>query len=585
MSLVAWISYQKTKGEVEDKDGYFLAGRGLSGAFIAGSLLLTNISAEHLVGMNGNSYRGNLSGMGWEVTAAIAIVIMAVYILPKYLGGAFTTLPEFLNTRYDATVRRMSVVLFLVGYILVTIPACLYSGALAVLKLFDVPKLIGISFTQSVWLLVWIVGIIGAIYAVFGGLRAVAVSDTLNGIGLIVVGIMVPIFGLIVLGDGSFSKGFVTMTTVHAYKLNAIGGSKDSVPFGTLFTGMIYANLFYWGTNQYVIQRALGAGSLKEGQKGVMFSGLYKIMIPLIVMIPGVIAYHIVGEGLNPVDLAYPAIVTKVLPQYLSGLFLAVLLGAVLSTFNSLLNSAATMFALDIYKPIFNPETNDANLIKVSKYFAILVALVSFCVSPLLMYAPDGIFDIIRAFTGFFNIPTIVLVAVGILTKRVPALAAKVVMVFHVITYYMLVWGFKQIFGINIGINFIHIYFILFWIEVSMMLLIGKKNPRETEYVYESHAQVDLLPWRSGPAFATFIFTAVVMCYVIFSPIGLAYEKSVVSQWFWPVISGVIVIGTFLGFLAHTKGYERYKNYIMKEHPECFDENKDAVIEPTSLKN
>ena len=371
MGLVAWFSYLKTRGEVNDSTGYFLAGRGLTGMFIAGSLLLTNLSAEQLVGLNGASYGKNMTNMAWEVTAAFAITIMALYLLPKYLGGAFTTLPEFLSTRYDEGVRRYTVILFMLGYILVTIPSTLYSGALAILKLFDVPELLGISYGQSVWLIIWVVGIIGAIYAIFGGLKAVAVSDTINGIGLLVIGLLIPVLGFIALGNGSMVEGMKTIALTHPEKLNAIGGSDDSVPFGTIFTGMIFANLFYWGTNQYVIQRTLGAKSLSEGQKGVLYSGFFKLAIPLFMMIPGVIAFHLYGGNFESVDLAYPALVADLLPTYMSGFFLAVLLGAVFSSFNSLLNSAATMFALDIYKPTMNPNATDAQLIKISKIFEI----------------------------------------------------------------------------------------------------------------------------------------------------------------------------------------------------------------------
>ncbi|MFT9596426.1 sodium:solute symporter family transporter, partial [Mesobacillus sp.] len=169
MGLVAWYSYVKTKGEVSDSAGYFLAGRGLTGGFIAGSLLLTNLSAEQLVGLNGQAYRTNLSNMAWEVTAAFAIIIMAIYLLPKYLGGNFTTLPEFLSKRFDEGVRQYTVLLFMLGYILVTAPSMLYSGALAVLQLFNFPELFGISYEASVWIVIWIIGIIGAIYAIFGG--------------------------------------------------------------------------------------------------------------------------------------------------------------------------------------------------------------------------------------------------------------------------------------------------------------------------------------------------------------------------------------------------------------------------------
>ena len=146
MALVAFISYWKTRGEVDTKDGYFLAGRGLTGIFIAGSLLLTNLSAEQLIGLNGSAYGFNLSSMGWEVTAAIATIFMALIFLPRYLAGAFTTLPEFLSSRYDEGVRRYSVVLFLLGYGLITIPSVLYAGSVAVIQLFKVPEILNVSY-------------------------------------------------------------------------------------------------------------------------------------------------------------------------------------------------------------------------------------------------------------------------------------------------------------------------------------------------------------------------------------------------------------------------------------------------------
>ena len=175
MAMVAWISYLKTKGSVSDRDGYFLAGRGLTGTFIAGSMLLTNLSAEQLIGLNGSAYGFNLSSMAWEVTAGFAILIMALVFLPRYLAGAFTTLPEFLRDRFDDGVRKLSVVLFLLGYGLITIPSVLYSGSIAVLRLFDVPTLFNIGHSEALLITILTVGIIGGIYAVFGGLRAVAV--------------------------------------------------------------------------------------------------------------------------------------------------------------------------------------------------------------------------------------------------------------------------------------------------------------------------------------------------------------------------------------------------------------------------
>ncbi len=529
MALVGWISYVKTKGSVEDKDGYFLAGRGLTGTFIAGSMLLTNLSAEQLIGLNGSAFGANMSAMAWEVTAGVATIIMALVFLPKYLAGAFTTLPGFLKDRYDDDVRRMTVVLFMFGYGLITIPSILYSGSVAVLRLFDVPSLLSLSYEASLVLTVLAVGTIGAIYAVFGGLKAVVVSDTINGIGLLIVGILVPTLGLILLGDGSFIAGLTTVATTNTEKLNAIGAATDPVPFGTIFTGMILANLFYWGTNQYVIQRTLGAASLAEGQKGVLLSGYFKLLVPFMMMIPGVIAYHLYSTGgteLPSIDLAYPQLVKDVLPVYLSGFFLAVLLGAVFSSFNSLLNSAATLFCLDVYQPMVKRKVSDAELIKVAKIASVVIALFSFIVAPLLQYAPDGLWQIIRKFTGFYNIPVITIVLVGLFTKRVPALAAKVVIVFHVFAYWLLK------FQLDIQVNFIHVYAILFVVEVAIMLVIGQRKPRASIWTFKSDAKVSLEPWRYAKPASAIMVAGIVSLYILFSPIGLVGGLST-SFWFW----------------------------------------------------
>ncbi|HAQ07550.1 MAG TPA: solute:sodium symporter family transporter [Bacillus bacterium] len=566
MGIVAWYSYAKTKGEVSDSAGYFLAGRGLTGGFIAGSLLLTNLSAEQLVGLNGQAYRTNLSNMAWEVTAAFAIIIMAVYLLPKYLRGNFTTLPEFLSKRFDEGVRQLTVLLFMLGYIFVTAPSMLYSGALAVLQLFNFPELFGISYEASVWIVIWIIGIIGAVYAIFGGLKAVAISDTLNGIGLIIIGLLVPILGLIALGDGSVLSGMKQIATVNPEKVNSIGSEKDSVPFGTIFTGMIFANLFYWASNQYVIQRTLGAKNLAEGQKGVLISGFYKLLVPLTMMIPGVIAFHMYGDKLTSVDLAYPALISDVLPSYMSGFFLAVLLGAVLSSFNSLLNSAATMFALDIYKSRFNPEADDKKLISVSKIAGTLLAIVSLSIAPLLMNAPEGLWDLIRRFTGFFNIPIIVILLVGIFSKRIPALAAKAVIIFHVITYYMLVWGTQHLFDFSVPIHFIHIYAILFVTEVGIMIAIGIWKPRGTPYTFSSDARVNMVPWKYSLPLSVILLAFVAVIYVIFSPVGLAYSDGIVSPSFWQIIFGILAVTSALVYLTLKKWHNSYASYLQKEN-------------------
>jgi SSS family solute:Na+ symporter len=549
MGIVAFVSYQKTKGIADTKDGYFLAGRGLTGVFIAGSMVLTNLSAEHLIGLNGSAYGYNMSSMAWEVTATIATIVMALVFLPRYLSGAFTTLPQFLSNRFGDDVRRMTVVLFMVGYGLITIPSVLYSGSIAVLQLFDIPNLLKISYSSGLTMTIVCVGIIGAIYAVFGGLKAVAVSDTLNGVGLLIIGVTVPVFGFMALGDGSLSAGVNEVLTTHTEKLNAIGGPTDPTPFSTLFTGMIFANLFYWGTNQYVIQRTLGAVSLAEGQKGVLYSGYFKLLVPFFMMVPGIIAFHLYGGELQSIDLAYPHLVKNVLPVYMSGFFLAVLLGAVFSSFNSLLNSAATLFVLDIYQPYKKTTMSDQQLIKVAKIASVVIALFSFVVSPLLQYAPEGLFQVIRVFTGFYNIPVITVVLVGLFTKRVPGVAAKVAITFHVIAYAILK------FVIDVDINFIHIYAILFFIELGIMLGIGYLIPMDKPWKFVNQSKVDMTPWRYGFPVAITMVSCTVIIYLLFSPIGLVNGLSSV---FWPAIAAVLVVNALLCWLSVKYWYNKY---------------------------
>ena len=537
MALVAYISYRRTAGEVSTQDGYCLAGRGLSSVFIAGSLLLTNLSAAQLIGLNGSAYGYNLSSMGWEVTAAVSTVAMAFIFLPRYLAGAFTTLPQFLSDRFDEGLRRMTVVLFMVGYGLVTIPGVLYSGSIAVLQLFDVPSLISVTYSQGLVITIIIVGCIGAMYAILGGLRAVAVSDTLNGIGLLIIGILVPILGLSALGDGSVSTGIQIITSSETEKLNAIGSSNDPTPFGTLFTGMIFANLFYWCTNQYVIQRTLAAKNLAEGQKGVLFSGFFKVLVPFLMMIPGVIAFHLYGSGMESIDLAYPALIRDVLPKYMAGFFLAVLLGAVFSSFNSLINSAATLFCLDIYSPWKNGSVNEVEMVRVAKVASVLIAIFSFIVAPLLQYAPEGLWQVMRIFTGFYNIPVIAIVVVGLFTRHVPALGPKIVIFFHIIAYSLL----QFIFSDYVNIHFIHLYAILFFSEVGIMLLVGYLFPRKTMWTFRKKELVDLTPWKYALPCAISLLSCVVGVYLLFSPIGLVDG---IGPYFAPLVALLIVLNS-----------------------------------------
>ncbi len=538
--LVGVIAYLATRNTNEEtSDGYFLGGRSLTAGVIAGSLLLTNLSTEQIVGLNGQAFREGILVMAWETLAAIAMVVTAIFLLPRYLKGGLTTVPQFLGKRYDKTTKTIASSLFLSGYVVVLLPIVLYSGAVAFSSMFDLPEVFGVSRMQSIWIAVWGIGIIGSIYAVFGGLKAVAVSDSVNAVGLLIGGIMIPIFGLHYIGDGSISVGFSELMTSHPEKFNSIGDSAASVPFSTIFTGMMLVQVFYWGTNQAIIQRALAAKNLEEGQKGLLLASFIKILGPLILVIPGMIAFHIFGDTLQNADEAYPRLVSKVLPPSLVGFFAAVLFGAILSSFNSALNSSVTLFGVDIYKEYFNKEASGKDVVKAGKTFGVGLAILAMCIAPLIDKAPDGLFGYLQEVNGCYSIPILTIIVVGYLTKKVPAIAAKIALltgvVFYSISQFILKPNFinkavanaeqagisgKDLDYIEAGAypHFLHVMAILFVLNIIIMLIIGQVNPRSTDFTLEYTKQVDISPWKYVQQVGLLVCLIVTAIYIYFSP-------------------------------------------------------------------
>ena len=222
------------------------------------------------------------------------------------------------------------------------------------------------------------------------------------------------------------------------------------------------------------------------------------------------------------------------MPAYLGGFFLAVLLGAVFSSFNSLLNSAATMFCLDVYAPMRKRALGDGELVTVAKYASIAIALFSFMVAPLLQFAPEGLWQIIRIFTGLYNIPVVVIVLVGLFTTRVPAIGAKIVIIFHVIAYGLAKFVLDDV----ITMHFLHLYAVLAVIEIAIMLIAGRLSPRATPWSYADQKIVDLTPWRYAYPVAFSLLSAVVFLYLLFSPVGLVDG---VTSLFW-LLTGALLL-------------------------------------------
>ena len=520
-ALVAFISYLKGRNKGEDtSDGYFLGGRSLTGIVIAGSLLLTNISTEQIVGLNGAAFKDGILVMAWETLAAIAMVVTAVFLLPRYLKSGITTVPQFLEDRYDKATKTITSGLFLSGYAIILLPIVLYSGALAINTMFKVPELLGVSKFAALWITVWSIGIIGSIYAVFGGLKMVAVSDTINAVGLLIGGMLIPVFGLLAIGGGSIGKGISTLMTSHPEKFKALGGPESSIPFATIFTGMMLVQLFYWGTNQAIIQRALGAKNLKEGQKGLLFAAIIKILGPIIVVLPGIIAFHMFGDTLsmNNKDEAYPRLVTQVLPPIFSGFFASVLFGAILSSFNSALNSSVTLFGIDIYKEYIKKDATEKQVVGSGKRFGIGLALVSMFIAPFLIYASKGLFSYLQEVNGIYSIPILTIIVVGYLTKYVPAIAAKVGIISGSVLYIISQFILKPyVVGDDNYPHFLHVMAILFVLNVIIMLIVGKLYPRKEAFALEYTKKVDITPWKLVTTVGLAICIIVIGIYIYFT--------------------------------------------------------------------
>ena len=448
--LVAVISAWKTRDEqLDTAEGYFLAGRGLPGVVIAGSLLMTNLSAEQLVGLNGQSWKTNMGPIAWEVGSMFTLLVLAYYFLPKYLKMGAMTIPSLMEERYGKGTKTMFSLVIVVMYSILNLPVILYSGAVVFEQIFDISGILGTSKFMAVAILCLIIGIIGGCYAIFGGLKAVAVSDTINGIGLIIGGLMIPFLGFAALsaatGGHGIMDGIKYMVEADPAKMNAINAwnaPEPEVPWPLIITGMFFNNLYWWCTNQSFVQRSLAAKSLKEGQKGAIFCGFLKCLGPLYLVIPGVIAFYLpsiqdklAAAGSSAIDFAYPALIAEIVPKPVMGFFAAVMFGAILSSFNSVLNSSMTLFTLDILPVISKRKRTDAQLITIAKRFGIVLCLASIIIAPFLLYLPAGISTFLNQMWGYYGVPVLAIVVMGILAPRMPSFAPKVAIIVHIVCY------------------------------------------------------------------------------------------------------------------------------------------------------
>ncbi|MEX0884709.1 MAG: solute:sodium symporter family transporter, partial [Cyclobacteriaceae bacterium] len=490
--FVAFYSwYRLRKDDISSKDGYFLGGRSLTGGVIAGSMILTNISTEHLIGMNGSAYKNGMIIIAWEVTSAIALVIAALYFLPIYLKMGLTTIPQYLEKRFDSLTKTIVAFLLMLSFVVTLLPIVLYTGAINLESVFNVSEVLNVNLSEGIWITVITIGVIGSIYAIFGGLKAVAFSDSINAIGLVIGGLLVPVFALWDIGEGNLIDGINKVYDYAPEKFNVIGSEDSVLPFSTLFTGLMINQLYFWGMNQTIIQRALGAKNMAEAQKGLLFTGIFKILIPLIIVLPGIIAYYYYSDQYyDNQDFIYPVLITRIMPLGLLGFFAAVVLGAILSTFNSVLNSAATIFSLDIYKKLLHPKCSDQRLVRVGRLSSMVLAIFAILIAPMVGNAPEGLYQLMQQLNGIFFIPIASILIAGFFIPKVSAAGAKVGLVTGLGFYLLTTFIFDS------GIHFIHIWAIEFIINLLVMLLVSHFFPGKKKLSLPQKPLLEMKEWK-----------------------------------------------------------------------------------------
>lgn len=443
--LGLWVSREK-KGHIKDSSDYFLASRSLPWWAIGASLIASNISAEQLIGMSGSGYAIGLAIASYEWMAAITLIIVAKYFLPIFLKKKIYTMPQFLESRYNKNVRTILAVFWLLVYVFINLTSVLYLGALALKTLMNIPLIygvIGLAFFSS-------------LYTIYGGLKAVAWTDVLQVTILILGGLLTSYLALDAIGAGKgFLSGFKTLIKELPNKFNMIlkpaqimipqtgGGVKDAfldLPgLAVILGGMWIANLFYWGCNQYITQRALAAKSIKQAQTGLAFAGYLKLLMPLLVVIPGIAAFYLINhptlipagaeQFITKPDNAYPWLLNTFIPTGLKGLAFAALIAAIVSSLSSMVNSTATLFSMDIYKQIINKKASEKQLVTTGRIASVIAILIAIFIAPQLA-SLDQAFQYIQEFTGFFSPGIFCIFLYGLFWKKTrskPALYGAII--------------------------------------------------------------------------------------------------------------------------------------------------------------
>ncbi len=494
LALVFGVSIAASRKKSATTEDYFLAGRELNWWLIGISLVASNISTEHFVGLAGRGYELGLAIASYEWMAAVTMVVVALFFLPRFLRAGIFTMPEYLEYRYDGAARSIMAFFMMLAYVLVALATVLYSGALAL------EAVIGLDVVKGIW----IIGALAGLYVTYGGLRAVVWTELIQGTALLLGALLVFVLSLNAVG------GWTRFTELSAGKLHTVlPWNHPEMPWLAVFIGGLWIpNLFYWGLNQFITQRALAAKSLAEGQRGTLFAAAIKVSIPFLIVMPGIMAVHIFPDLIKTPDQAYPVLIRELVPAGLLGVMLAALFGAVLSTFESLLNSAATIFSLDIYQRHIRPGAEPAQLLKVGRWATLALFLVGCLWAPVVGRA-GSVFTYIQMFWGFISPGIVAAFVVGMISPRTPALAAKGAMLLGIPIYGFLLWFLPEV-------AFLHHMAITFAVLVLYMAVVTRLRPLAAPVVLPVKGGLVLEPAPHARWAGVAIIAAVAALYLYF---------------------------------------------------------------------
>jgi len=494
-AVVIGVSLFKSRKEKSSED-YFLAGRGLTWWLIGISIVAANISTEQFVGMAGQGAGSvGLAVSNWQLYGSFGIVIIAFTLLPRFLRAGIYTMPEYLEYRYNSTARGIMALMTVAIYVAVLLAAVLFSGGITLRTIF------GIKMTHGVWL----IGLLAATYTVWGGLKAVAWADLFQGGGLLVGGIIIFFLALKACG------GWGEFSTINEAKLHMVlPPEHDGLPWTGVISGIWIVTIYYCGLNQFIVQRNLAAKTLRDGQLGVIFAGALWLLVPFAIVMPGIMSHQLYGDQMSSPDEAFPMLIRNLVPQGLKGFMFAAIAGAVISSLASMLNSASTIFTMDVYNRMFHRNATQKQLLFLGRVMTMVFVVIGCLLAPILDNPKfGGVFQYIQQFQGYIWPGVVAAFLFGMMVPTAPAAAGVAALISGPIIY-----GIFQKFAP--GIHFLIQVVLAFNLVIMIMGLITFFKPLDEPRKLPVRKDLDVKTAPEVKVAGALVMIAVVLFIIFF---------------------------------------------------------------------